>query len=183
MGNGEFMGRFTNAQAFFLPYLISDHSPAILSIPNRLKKKNRPFRFSNYITDKQDFIPIVQQEWCKSHEGHKMFILVKKLKSLKVPLKKLSWKDGNIFDRVAMLRKKLESDQTKLEADVYNEDVRKEAAKTLKEYNEAVIDESKLLYQMARVEWLNEGDKNSNYFHLPSIHSYLYSSIHCHSES
>ena len=70
-------------------------------------------------------------------------------------MKKLSWKDGNLFDRVAMLKKKLESDQAQLDGDVQNSELRNEAAKTLKEYNEAVMDECKLLYQLAKVEWLN----------------------------
>ncbi|GJR31762.1 RNA-directed DNA polymerase, eukaryota, reverse transcriptase zinc-binding domain protein [Tanacetum coccineum] len=33
------------------------------------------------------------------------------------------------------------------------------------EYHEAVIDEKKLLFQKAKVEWLCEGDNNSAYFH------------------
>ena len=87
------------------------------------------------------------------------------LKSLKIPLKKLSWKDGNLFDKVVMLKRKLECDQAKVDKDVHNSDLRNEAAKTLKEYNEAVLDECKLLYQLAKVEWLKEGDKNYAYFH------------------
>nr|GEY60156.1 hypothetical protein [Tanacetum cinerariifolium] len=35
----------------------------------------------------------------------------------------------------------------------------------LVKYMEVVEDEEKLLYQMARIEWLRKGDKNSRYFH------------------
>ncbi|GJZ16489.1 hypothetical protein Tco_0552166 [Tanacetum coccineum] len=40
----------------------------------------------------------------------------------------------------------------------------KKAVEWLNEYNEAVINEEKMLYQLAKVKWLKEGDKNSAYF-------------------
>ncbi|GKB33065.1 RNA-directed DNA polymerase, eukaryota, reverse transcriptase zinc-binding domain protein [Tanacetum coccineum] len=58
MSNGEFMKTFPYAHAKFLSYLISDHTPSILCIPTNVKKKAKPFRFVNFLTDKQEFIPI-----------------------------------------------------------------------------------------------------------------------------
>ncbi|GJS93612.1 hypothetical protein Tco_0800580 [Tanacetum coccineum] len=56
---------------------------------------------------------------------------------------------------------KLKKKETKAESDIEG----KKVVEWLNEYNEAVIDEEKMLYQLAKVKWLKEGDKNSAYFH------------------
>ena len=38
-------------------------------------------------------------------------------------------------------------------------------SKILHDYNEASIDEEKLLAQQAKIQWLSEGDKNTKFFH------------------
>lgn len=78
MANEYMIRDYAEAQACFLPYVISDHSPAILVIPNCLEKKKRSFRFSNYITGKAAFIPLVKEEWNKNIMGFRMFVLAKK---------------------------------------------------------------------------------------------------------
>ncbi|GJX28417.1 ribonuclease H-like domain-containing protein [Tanacetum coccineum] len=56
MGNGKFVDEYSNCYANFLPYGVSDHSPAVLVFPNIKGRKNRAFRFLNYLTDKKEFI-------------------------------------------------------------------------------------------------------------------------------
>ncbi|GJS78576.1 hypothetical protein Tco_0728457 [Tanacetum coccineum] len=103
---------------FFLPYVSYDHCPAILVVPNEIEKKQKSFRFINYIADKEDFIPNVCKGW--STEVHK---------------------------------------------DPANSDLKKSDSDMLKKFNEIVMDDEKLLYQKAKVDWLCVGDKNSAYFH------------------
>nr|GEV72773.1 ribonuclease H-like domain-containing protein [Tanacetum cinerariifolium] len=43
-----------NAHGMFLPFVISDHSPDVVTIPEGLKKR-RSFRFINYIANKDEF--------------------------------------------------------------------------------------------------------------------------------
>ncbi|GJT56728.1 RNA-directed DNA polymerase, eukaryota, reverse transcriptase zinc-binding domain protein [Tanacetum coccineum] len=61
MSNNLFLTKFNNAHALFLPYGISDHSPAILKIPQVLTKKKKSFRPANYITDKEEFKILVKE--------------------------------------------------------------------------------------------------------------------------
>nr|GEU32972.1 RNA-directed DNA polymerase, eukaryota, reverse transcriptase zinc-binding domain protein [Tanacetum cinerariifolium] len=93
-----FMDKFPISHGRFLPYMNSDHSPALLRLPNGMAKRRKAFRFSNFISDKKEFIPIVKEAWKNEIEGHMMHRVVRKLKLMKPLLKKLSWKDGNIFE-------------------------------------------------------------------------------------
>nr|GEY17072.1 RNA-directed DNA polymerase, eukaryota, reverse transcriptase zinc-binding domain protein [Tanacetum cinerariifolium] len=61
LGNVDFMSQYTNSHAIYLPHLSSDHSPAILVIPE--KTKSNAFRFSNFITDKPEFLSTMQDKW------------------------------------------------------------------------------------------------------------------------
>ncbi|GJR87107.1 RNA-directed DNA polymerase, eukaryota, reverse transcriptase zinc-binding domain protein [Tanacetum coccineum] len=54
----------------FLPYLISDHSPAVLKMPNGMEKRRKVFRFSNFVTDKKEFLPTVKKAWETEIDGH-----------------------------------------------------------------------------------------------------------------
>ncbi|GJV89008.1 RNA-directed DNA polymerase, eukaryota, reverse transcriptase zinc-binding domain protein [Tanacetum coccineum] len=55
MINGKFIEKFPNSHGIFMPYMISDHSRAVLRIPKGMERR-KAFRFSNFITDKE-FIP------------------------------------------------------------------------------------------------------------------------------
>ncbi|GKC44302.1 RNA-directed DNA polymerase, eukaryota, reverse transcriptase zinc-binding domain protein [Tanacetum coccineum] len=52
MVNEDFISKYPQVQAIFMPYLISDHSPALLIIPNGMRFKRKSFKFANYITEK-----------------------------------------------------------------------------------------------------------------------------------
>ncbi|GJS77046.1 RNA-directed DNA polymerase, eukaryota, reverse transcriptase zinc-binding domain protein [Tanacetum coccineum] len=135
MVNEPFMELFKDAYACFFPYLISDHSPVILSFPTTLYKKNKAFKFENYVANKDEFITVVKNGWELQTQGFELYKLVTKLKILKKPLNHLNWKNGNLTEKVERLSKELKED------------------------------EEKLLCQQAKVDWLKEGDKSSAYFH------------------
>ncbi|GJT76140.1 zinc knuckle CX2CX4HX4C containing protein [Tanacetum coccineum] len=61
IGNEEFIDKFSQADAIFLPYLISDHCPNVLVFPNSLQAKKKAFKFANFVANKEDFIPIVKK--------------------------------------------------------------------------------------------------------------------------
>ncbi|XP_059639079.1 uncharacterized protein LOC132281388 [Cornus florida] len=71
----------------FLPPGISDHSPMIISLGNPRPQRKVPFRFFNYWSKNDSFLPLVESIWRSHVEGYPMFQVITKLKKLKQPLK------------------------------------------------------------------------------------------------
>nr|GEU29963.1 hypothetical protein [Tanacetum cinerariifolium] len=91
--------------------------------------------------------------------------LVKKLKGLKKPIRKLMYDKGNLHDNVIRLREELDKVQTNLDSDLRNFSLREKEAVTVADFNEALLMEEKFLKQKAKITWLKEGDSNTAYFH------------------
>ncbi|GKC98530.1 RNA-directed DNA polymerase, eukaryota, reverse transcriptase zinc-binding domain protein [Tanacetum coccineum] len=107
--------------------------------------------------------------WTKSLKSPKCGTLKKldkiKRSSYQLKLKQLSWGNGNIFERVEELRKKVKESHNDVDMFPHDERVKEKGYVILKEYHEAIQDEYSLLCQKAKVEWLKEGDRNTAYFH------------------
>ncbi|PWA67161.1 RNA-directed DNA polymerase, eukaryota, Reverse transcriptase zinc-binding domain protein [Artemisia annua] len=99
MANLECTDGFVGAHAIFQPYRISDHSPAILTIPTAHKFQPRPFKFFNILVQKPRFKTLVKELWDVEVRGFHMYRVASKLKSLKKPLRKLLFDEGNIHDK------------------------------------------------------------------------------------
>ncbi|GJV48593.1 reverse transcriptase domain-containing protein [Tanacetum coccineum] len=95
MANLDFNDVFMRAHAMFKPYRVSDHTPSL-------------------------FLDVVKTEWDHCISGFFMFRLVKKLKNLKKPLRKLLYDKGNVHANVNKLRTDLDAIQTALDADPFN---------------------------------------------------------------
>ncbi|PWA57619.1 RNA-directed DNA polymerase, eukaryota, Reverse transcriptase zinc-binding domain protein [Artemisia annua] len=100
---------FVGAHAIFQPYRISDHSPAILTIPTSYKFTPRPFKFYNILVQNSQFKRTVKESWDMDVSGFHMYKVVSKLKALKKPLRKLLYNEGNIHDKVVKLRHELDT--------------------------------------------------------------------------
>ncbi|XP_071712605.1 uncharacterized protein [Rutidosis leptorrhynchoides] len=165
MINDEVMNSIPQAHGVFLPYIISDHSHAILCIPNFMVCKPKSFRFMNFTADKEAFQPIVEKGWSTQHVGCAMFFLIMKLKGLKKDLKDLTWVNGDIIKRVKELKEKLKDMQAKIDVDAHDVSIRAQATQILNDYETAKHDAFLILQQKTKIKWLSEGDKNTKYFH------------------
>ncbi|XP_022031976.1 uncharacterized protein LOC110933043 [Helianthus annuus] len=151
MSNHKFITEFPLAFAQFLPFLKSDHTPIVVSLPDIPSPKPKPFRFPNYLVYKTDFIPTVKNAWDKPVVGCQMYCVVSRLKALKKDLRKLNFKQGNLFEKVKKLQVELESIQTEIVLHPENQELRDEEAGFLCAYKEAVRDEELFLQQKAKV--------------------------------
>jgi hypothetical protein len=112
-----------------------------------------------------EFKTHVKECWDTNISGFYMFRVVRKLKLLKKPLRKLLHNEGNIHEKVIKLRHELDVFQRALDSDPFNVDIREEEVVYLNAFNEAILLEERFLKQKAKVEWLRVGDSNSGYFH------------------
>ncbi|GJW20586.1 RNA-directed DNA polymerase, eukaryota, reverse transcriptase zinc-binding domain protein [Tanacetum coccineum] len=92
----------------------------------------------NYVVDKPELLPIIQQQWSTHVDGFGVFQVVKKLKGLKRHVKNLKWSYGNAYEKVANLKEKLKIAQTKMDANPHDSIIKVEEAKILLEYKEAI---------------------------------------------
>ncbi|GJW07139.1 hypothetical protein Tco_1569562 [Tanacetum coccineum] len=155
LGNLEFLDAFPGAHAYFHPYRILDHSPAVLKIPDLPMNKPKPFKFFNFITHKGKFLEILASQWNVVFPGHHMYQVTSKLKALKKPLRKLVHDHGNLHDRVKKLRCELDEVQRALDLNPIDQVLCEEEATYVQAFNEAVLDEERFLKQKAKIEWLD----------------------------
>ncbi|GJW03258.1 RNA-directed DNA polymerase, eukaryota, reverse transcriptase zinc-binding domain protein [Tanacetum coccineum] len=79
------------------------------------KEKPKPFKFYNFLVYKPDFLQVVSEHWVGMEiNGYNLFKLVKKMKFLKKPLRKLLHLQGNNQKRVVDLRHELDEVQKAL---------------------------------------------------------------------
>nr|GEU62933.1 RNA-directed DNA polymerase, eukaryota, reverse transcriptase zinc-binding domain protein [Tanacetum cinerariifolium] len=165
MSNIKFLDEFPGSYAIFQPYRISDHSPSVLKIPTVSKPKPKPFKFFNFLIHKEGFHNVVSNSWNLNVNGCAMFKLVKKLKGLKSPFRKLLHEYGNLHARVNNLRVELDAAQSALDLNPTCTLLKEEHAHYLLAFKEAIIDEERFLRQKSKIEWLEVGDSNTAFFH------------------
>ncbi|XP_022024397.1 uncharacterized protein LOC110924709 [Helianthus annuus] len=165
MGNSQFISKFPNAVALFHPARLSDHCSCVLKIQDSTSLKHKPFKFANFLVHKPEFLNIVSRGWETSINGVFQFSVVKKLKSLKSPLRHLLFRQGNLHNKVKDLRNKLDGIQRRIDDDPASVVLREEELSIQRDYQEALLDEERFLKQKSKVEWLAAGDMNSAFFH------------------
>ncbi|XP_071719040.1 uncharacterized protein [Rutidosis leptorrhynchoides] len=131
-----------------------------------LKKIDRVMANDSFIEEFTDaYVSTVKDGWGKEVEGRMMFRVVKKLRMLKKPIRKLMWQKGNIHKLVQKVRKELDEAQTELDKYPDSSEHRERESAKLREFNSLLLEEERFLKQKAKIEWLRVGDSNSAYFH------------------
>ncbi|KAJ9535960.1 hypothetical protein OSB04_un000878 [Centaurea solstitialis] len=163
--NTSFLTCFPDSSADFIPRGVSDHACAVLEIPAQSRPKQRGFRFENFLADRGDFLDIVASEWYNQEVGSFMFCLVNRLKRLKKPFRRIRNLVGDVTVRVRNLRTELDAIQLACDLDPSNSILMEDLEHITIAYEQARADELAFFRQRAKVRWLNEGDRNTAYFH------------------
>ncbi|GKD59750.1 zinc knuckle CX2CX4HX4C containing protein, partial [Tanacetum coccineum] len=137
LGNHHFVSDYPESYANFLPFNVSDHAHTILVMLDGVRKKNRAFRFMNYLTEKKGFIDAVKDNWKVLIKGYAMFVLARRLKFLKKHLRDLNRKNGDVFMKSKMLKEELARVQDALGKDPSNTSLREEELIYAKAYKKA----------------------------------------------
>nr|GEU32802.1 reverse transcriptase domain, reverse transcriptase zinc-binding domain protein [Tanacetum cinerariifolium] len=94
-----------------------------------------------------------------------MLRVVKRLKRLKSPFRKLLHNHGNLHERVNKIRTKLDEAQKSIDRDPFSSILHEENTHYLIAFKEAQLDKERFLKQKAKIEWLKAGDSTTAYFH------------------
>ena len=105
---------FDHSRAF------SYHYPAIVRFFHNTKVRSN-FKFFNMWASHENFLGLISDDWCSDDFGSPIYILYRKLKKLKQPLKKLNQLHfSHISKRVDIIEKALKDHQTALHVDKDN---------------------------------------------------------------
>ncbi|XP_021835103.2 uncharacterized protein [Spinacia oleracea] len=169
MANQACQTCFPVAEVCFMPEGIFDHSPGLLSVFPRDDGGKKPFKYFTMWKSSNVFSDIVQQAWNTQFIGTKMFILINKLKRVKLALKELN-KVGFTDIQAADLRayQTMVSAQTAMHNNPSDQSFADAELIAIQEYKEKHNAYLAFLSQKAKLARLKDGDENTSLFHQSS---------------
>lgn len=164
--NAPFFECFPNATSNFLNSgCLSDHSPCIIQLMP-IASSAYSFKFYNMWVKHEQFQAIVSNSWDVPIMGTSMFILCKKLKRLKRPLKELNRKDfSHISSRADCAVRDLDALQNQVSSNwgcpVWKSQLRDSKQKAFR-----LLEAERLYFsQMTKGSFLMLSDRNSKFYH------------------
>ena len=164
--NVSWLDSFEDPMEHHLPRIASDHSPILLSHNKSSALKNIPLKFEAVWLSHASFSKVVEDSWAIPCSGTPQFILAQKLKNLKFHLK--VW-NKEVFGRLKVNISGAEHKVMDLQTAFDNNP----CDPILLDLNSAKSDlhnwlkaESDHWKQRAKISWLQDGDRNTTFFHL-----------------
>ncbi|KAK3189547.1 hypothetical protein Dsin_029108 [Dipteronia sinensis] len=163
--NNDWLVKFENFEAIFLPFSISDHCPSVVKLGLQGIKKNPPFKIFNFLTDGADFLPLVDRCWWEQVHGTMQYKLCSKLRNLKKVLETLNNdKVGDLTIKSIEAKAALDDCQRLLDQQPLDSNLKIQEKELISCYTMTLKAEEDLLRQKSRIQWLKAGDRNSSYF-------------------
>ncbi|CAJ2644330.1 unnamed protein product [Trifolium pratense] len=162
--NVDWRIKYHEGFAKVLPRVQSDHHPIIVSLEGHAtSSRNRPFRFEAAWNSHVDFKDFLNSNWEKDTN------IVQSLHNLTVQLKKWN-KDifGDIFKRKKEILDRLNGIQNSSNYghSIFLENLEKELQDQLVV---TLYQEECFWFQKSRSQWINDGDRNTKYYHSKTI--------------
>ncbi|XP_019093270.1 PREDICTED: uncharacterized protein LOC109129468 [Camelina sativa] len=166
MVNDSWLSLFPLSLAVFGEPGFSDHSPCCLFLDSHKPKKKIPFKFLSLLNRHPEFAGLIKVWWDNlNFDCSEMLKLSKRLKELKPVIREFSRENySNLEKRVREAYDRLITCQQSLLSDPSPPRILQES-KAHQTWCTLALAEESFLRQKSRICWLEEGDKNSKFFH------------------
>ena len=157
------IGLFANSE--ILQACTSDHKPISLTLTPGEKLGPIPFRFSPLWVTMDGFFELVTETWKKTVSGSPFYIWEEKLRRLKVALKSWAKSQPSPISERMNAQRALRNHQILMEESTITEELLNQEFDLQKALHSALRREEQYWRMKARCLWLQEGDKNTSFFH------------------
>lgn len=166
MVKSKWIQEFPSASTFFGLDDISDHAYGLVTMDISRPGSPKPFRFCEAWKRHPQFSGLVREAWQTEVQGYPMFRLVSKLKVLKGKLKCLHNSNySDIEGIIQVVKQALVKTQHQILQDCLNVELQIKERELRHEYMDLLAENEVMLRQSAKIEWMQQGDLNTAYFH------------------
>ena len=161
-----YLSTFSTGHSNILNVSASDHYPIMLTLHSHCQLGPIPFKYCaiwNRIPAAKD---VVRQAWVQHVEGSPNYIWETKLKRVRQALK--NWARNN-YQEPEKNKKKIKQDleevQQRIEVLGLSQQAKEQESRLYSQLSQTIRDEETKWRLKSRQLWLQEGDKNTSYFH------------------
>ena len=159
MANDQWKATYPASEVEYLEMIESDHRPAIIKIRRTTERGLRPFQFDTRLSKIAEFKDVVQTSWNQFVESYDESVYGR----IKCCRRDISeWKRNHCTNSAIRIKKLIQAIDT---AHSDDQTTMAHIHGLRKDLLQAYRDEETFWKLKSRNQWLNEGDRNSKFFH------------------
>lgn len=136
LGNPYWFMKYSNIEAVYDNYGVSDHSPIIVCTEITRNYLPKPFRLLTVLLQEDEFRKMIQGVWTQNITGYIMYSVWQKLQVLGSKAKVMNIAYNLVEKRIENLKEQLQKVQKEIDDDVFN--------------NTLILEEKELLMQVEK---------------------------------